>query len=34
MWQQLELSLEIESDPLDTVDRARKWLIDFNAGKA
>ena len=33
MWQQLELSLEIESDPLDTVDRARKWLVDFNAGK-
>ena len=33
LWQQLELASELESDLLDTVDYARKWLVDFNAGK-
>ena len=33
LWQQLELSSELESDLRDTVDRGRKWLVDFNAGK-
>ena len=32
-WQQLELTSELESDPRDTVDWGRKWLLDFNAGK-
>ena len=34
LWQQLELSSEIESDLRDMVDCSRKWLVDFNAGKA
>ena len=34
LWQQLELASELESDLRDTVDRGRKWLVDFNAGKA
>ena len=33
LWQQLELASELESDPRDTVDRGRKWLVDFSAGK-
>ena len=33
LWQQLELSSEFESDLHDTVDRGRKWLVDFNGGK-
>ena len=33
LWQQLELSSEIESDLQDTADWGRKWLVDFNAGK-
>ena len=33
LWQQLELASELESDLRDTVDWARKWLVDFNAGK-
>ena len=33
LWQQLELASELESDLRDTVDRGRKWLVDFNAGK-
>ena len=33
MWQQLELASELASDLQDTVDRGRKWLVDFNAGK-
>ena len=33
LWQQLELTSELESDPQDTVDWGRKWLVDFNAGK-
>ena len=33
LWQQLELASEFESDLRDTVDWARKWLVDFNAGK-
>ena len=33
LWQQLELSSELESDLRDTVDWGRKWLVDFNAGK-
>ena len=34
MWQQLELAFELESDPRDTVDWGRKWLVDFNSGKS
>ena len=33
MWQQLELTSELESDLRDTVDWGRKWLVDFNVGK-
>ena len=33
LWQQLELASELESDLRDTVDRGRKWLVDFNSGK-
>ena len=33
LWRQLELASELESDLRDTVDRGRKWLVDFNAGK-
>ena len=33
LWQQLELASELESDPRDTVDLDKKWLVDFNAGK-
>ena len=32
MWQQLELTSELESDLRDTVT-GKKWLVDFNAGK-
>ena len=32
-WQQLEVTSELESDPQDTFDWGRKWLVDFNAGK-
>ena len=30
LWQQLELTFEIESDLQDTVDLDGKWLVDFN----
>ena len=33
LWQQLELASELESDPQDTVDWGKKWLVDFNGGK-
>ena len=33
LWQQLELTSELESDLRDTVDLNRKWLVSFNAGK-
>ena len=33
LWQQLELSAELEFDLQDTVKWDRKWLVDFNAGK-
>ena len=33
LWQQLELAPELESDLRDTVDKGRKWLVDFSAGK-
>ena len=33
LWQQLKLASELKSDLKDTVDRGRKWLVDFNAGK-
>ena len=33
LWQQLELTSELESGLQDTVDWGRKWLVDFNAGK-
>ena len=34
LWQQLELTSKFESDLHNSVDWGRKWLIDFNAGKA
>ena len=34
LCQQLELVSELESGLGDTVDQVRKWLVDFNAGKA
>ena len=33
LWQQLELTSELESDLQDNVDWGKKWLVDFNAGK-
>ena len=33
LWQQLELTSELESDLPDTVYCSKKWLVDFNAGK-
>ena len=33
LWQQLELTSELESDLRDTVDWGKKWLVDFSAGK-
>ena len=33
LWQQLELTSELESDLQDTVDWGKKWFVDFNAGK-
>ena len=27
------MASELESDPRDTVDWGRKWLVDFSAGK-
>ena len=33
LWQQLELTSELESDLRDIVDWGKKWLVDFNAGK-
>ena len=33
LWQQLELTSELESDLQDTVDWGRKWHFDFRAGK-
>ena len=33
LWQQLELTSELESDLRDTVDWGKKWFVDFNAGK-
>ena len=29
----IELAFESKYDLRDTVDRGRKWLVDFNAGK-
>ena len=33
LCKQLEFVFEVESDPQETVDWGRKWLVDFNAGK-
>lgn len=33
MWQQLELTFELESDLRDAKDYSRIWLVDFNVGK-
>ena len=33
LWQQLELTSELEADLRDTVDWHRMWLVDFNTGK-
>ena len=32
-WQQLKLGFELESDPQDTAEWGRKWLVDFFTGK-
>ena len=32
--QQLEMTAELESDVSDTMDWDRKWLVNFNSGKA
>ena len=32
LWKQLEMASKLESDLRDTVDWARKWLVNFNAG--
>ena len=34
LCQQLELASKLESDLRHTVDWGKKWLVDFNAGKA
>ena len=34
LWQQLEVTPELESDLRDTVDWGGKWLVNFNAGKS
>ena len=34
LWQELELASELESDLRYTVDRRKKWLVDFNPGKS
>ena len=33
LWQQLELTSELESDLQDTVDWGKKWLVDSNTRK-
>ena len=33
LWQQVELTSELESDLLDTLDWSSKWLVNFNTGK-
>ena len=33
LCQQTELASELESDPQDTVDWGKKWLVGFNAEK-
>ena len=33
LWEQLELTSELEFDLRDTVDWDKKWLVDFNIGK-
>ena len=32
-WQQLDLASDLESDLQDTVDRGKKWLVDFHTEK-
>ena len=34
LWQQLEQAHKLKSDLRGTVDWARKWLVDFSAGKS
>ena len=34
LWQQLEWAFELEPDLQDTMDWGRKWLVNFNVGKA
>ena len=33
LCQQTELASELESDPQDTVNWGKKWLVGFSAGK-
>ena len=32
LWQQLELTSELESNLWDTVDWGKKWFVDFTGG--
>ena len=34
LWQQVEMAAEFGSNLQDTGNCGRKWLVDFNAGKA
>ena len=33
LWEELELVSELGSDPWDTIDCNKKWVVDTNAGK-
>ena len=33
LWQQIDLTFELESDIQDPVNWGKKWLVDFNAVK-
>ena len=33
LWQQIDLTFELESDIQNPVNWGKKWLVDFNAGK-
>ena len=33
IWQQLELTSELDSDLRDIVDWSREWIVDFNDRK-
>ena len=33
LWKQIDLASELKSDPHDTVDWGKKWLVDFSVKK-